>query len=104
MKAVSRVLAVSTLTLALTFTSGVAFAQDRPSDQHAQQHHAYVKHEEWKKGAHIRNEDWNRGEQVDWHAHHLRQPPKGYEWREIDGNYVLANPGGVIFSVVIARH
>jgi len=104
MKAVSRVLAVSVLTLGLTLTSGAAFAQDHPNDHQEQQHQQYVKHSEWKKGAHIKDEDWNRGEQVDWHAHHLRQPPKGYEWREIDGNYVLANSGGSIFSVVVARH
>ncbi len=97
MKKLSRILAVSSL--ALTLSGGVAFAQD----QHPQEHQRYVRHNEWKKGAHIRDEDWRRGEQVDWHAHHLRQPPRGYEWREIDGNYVLANPSGVIFSVVVAR-
>lgn len=105
MKALSRVLAVSTLTFALT--GGVAFAQDHPQDHpddhHAQEHHNYVKHDEWKKGAHIRNEDWGRGEQVDWHAHHLRRPPNGDEWRLIDGNYVMANSSGVIFSVVVAH-
>ncbi len=97
MKKLSRILAVSSL--ALTLSGGVAFAQD----QHAQEHQRYVRHDEWKKGAHIRDEDWRRGEQVDWRAHHLRHPPSGYEWREVDGNYVLANPSGVIFSVVVAR-
>lgn len=61
-------------------------------------HHAYVRHQDWKKGYHIKTDDCGRGERVDdWHAHHLRKPPSGYEWREIDGNYVLANPDGVIF-------
>ena len=101
MKVLSRILAVSTL--AVTLTGGVILAQDRPNDQHAQQHQKYMRHNEWKKGAHIKTEDWGRGEQIDWHAHHLRQPPKGYEWREVDGNYVCANSGGVIFSVVIAH-
>lgn len=100
MKALSRILAVSALTLALTLSGGVTFAQNHSNDQ---QHQRYVKHSEWKKGAHIKPEDWSRGEQVDWHAHHLRQPPKGYEWREIDGNFVLANSSGVIFSVVVAH-
>lgn len=111
MRTVTQVFAVSALTLALTFTGGMAVAQEHHSDEQAQhndqqdqQHHTYVKHDEWKKGSHIRDEDWSRGEQVDWHAHHLRRPPSGYEWREIDGNYVLANHGGVIFSVTVAPH
>jgi Ni/Co efflux regulator RcnB len=108
MKGLPRTLAVSALTLALS--GGLAFAQEHQSDHHdsndhhAQQHQRYVKHKEWRKGVHIGSEDWRRGEQVDWHAHHLKRPPRGYEWREIDGNYVLANPSGVIFSVVVAVH
>jgi Ni/Co efflux regulator RcnB len=99
MKGLSRIVAVSSL--ALFLAGGTAIAQDHPNDDHAQ-HHAYVRHHEWKKGYHIKTEDWSRGERVDdWHAHHLRKPPSGYEWREIDGNYVLANPDGVIFSVTV---
>jgi len=90
-----RVLAVSTL--ALTLSGPIVIAQEHP------EHQQYVKHAEWKKGTHIGHDDWARGEQVDWHAHHLRRPPSGYEWRLIDGNYVLANNDGVIFSVVIAH-
>jgi|SRR5580698_6477560 Ni/Co efflux regulator RcnB len=94
-----RALAVSAL--ALTLTGGVAIAQDHPDqDQHHQQ---YVKHDEWKKGAKIGHDDWGRGEQVDWHAHHLRKPPAGYEWRQVDGNFVLANNDGLIFSVVVSH-
>jgi Ni/Co efflux regulator RcnB len=97
MNAFCRVFAVSAL--ALTLTGSVAIAQDHPDDHHQQ----YVKHEEWKKGAKIRQEDWSRGEQVDWHAHHLRKPPAGYEWRQVDGNYVMANSDGVIFSVTVGH-
>jgi Ni/Co efflux regulator RcnB len=100
MNKLCRVFAVSTLVL--TFTGAVAVAQDHHDDQN--HHQQYVKHEEWHKGAKIRHEDWSRGEQVsDWHAHHLRRPPAGYEWRQVDGNYVLANNDGVIFSVVIGH-
>jgi Ni/Co efflux regulator RcnB len=98
MNAFCRVFAVSTL--ALTLTGGVAIAQDHPDDQHHQQ---YVKHQEWHKGAKINHDDRARGEQVDWHAHHLRKPPAGYDWRLVDGNYVLAKDDGTIFTVVIAR-
>jgi len=84
-------------TLALTLTTGLAFAQDHPDNQ------KYVHHPEWKKGRHIEQANWGRGERVDWHAHHLKQPPTGYEWRQIDGNFVLATSDGVISTVVVAR-
>lgn len=71
------------------------------ADEHNNQQ--YVHHEEWKKGAKIRDEDWKRGAQVDYKAQHLRAPPRGYEWREVDGNYVLAAvTTGVIASVIAA--
>ena len=91
-----RNLAISVL--ALTLAGGVSFAQDHP-DQHSQ----YVHHPEWKKGYHMQSNDWARGGQVDWKAQHLHKPPADYEWRLIDGNYVCANTGGVVFSVAVAR-
>jgi len=92
--------ALSALTLAAVFSTGAAVAQDH--DDHRDPH-AYVKHDEWHKGATIRKEDWSRGAQVDWHAHHLQSPPRGYEWREVDGNYVLAAAAtGIIAATVLA--
>jgi Ni/Co efflux regulator RcnB len=86
------------LTIAAIGVTGPAFAEDRDHDNHH-----YVKHDEWKKGATMRKEDWGRGEQVDYHQSHLRSPPHGYEWRMVDGNYVLAAVAtGVIASVVAA--
>jgi Ni/Co efflux regulator RcnB len=71
------------------------------ADEH--DNHHYVHHDEWKKGAKIHDEDWKRGEQVDYRQQHLRAPPHGYEWRLVDGNYVLAAVAtGVIASVVAA--
>jgi Ni/Co efflux regulator RcnB len=71
------------------------------ADEH--DHHQYVRHEEWKKGAKIRDEDWQRGEHIDYRERHLHAPPHGYEWRQVDGNYVLAAVAtGVIASVVAA--
>jgi Ni/Co efflux regulator RcnB len=76
------------LALAILSTSllgGVAFAQDQHDN------HSYVQHKEWKRGAPIKHEDWDRGDKVDYHQNHLNTPPRGYEWRMVDGNYVLAN-------------
>jgi Ni/Co efflux regulator RcnB len=89
--------ALSTLTIAAVLSTGAAFAQ------HPDDHGGYVKHPEWHKGARINHDDWNRGAQVDWHAHHLQAPPRGYEWRQVDGNYVLAAAAtGLIAATIIA--
>jgi Ni/Co efflux regulator RcnB len=132
----SKVVALSTM--AMTLTSGISFAQDRPDDrnrpnnsqggdpshnrdqprgsgnrdqprdggnrdQHRDGGHPYVHHQEWRNGYHMRDDDWRRGSRVDYRQNHLRRPPSGYEWREVDGNYVLGGIAtGVIASVIIA--
>ncbi|OQP71751.1 hypothetical protein IA54_001165 [Xanthomonas phaseoli pv. syngonii LMG 9055] len=47
----------------------------------------------------------HRGSRVaDYHKHHLKQPPRGHEWRQVDNTYVLiAVATGLITSVVAAR-
>jgi Ni/Co efflux regulator RcnB len=73
--------------LATSLTGGVAVAQE----QDHRDNHTYVQHKEWRKGATIQRSDWDRGDQVDYHQYHLSAPPRGYEWRMVDGNYVLVN-------------
>jgi len=86
--------ALALSTLAVTLSAGFAVAED---------HGHYVRHDEWKKGAHIKQEDWARGEQVDYRHYHLQEPPRGYEWRQVDGNYVLAAAAtGVIATAIVA--
>jgi Ni/Co efflux regulator RcnB len=102
---------LSTLTVAAVLSTGVAFAQhpDDHSDHHddrnnqSDRHDGYVRHDEWHKGARINHDDWNRGAQVDWRAHHLQAPRRGYEWRQVDGNYVLAAAAtGIIAATILA--
>jgi Ni/Co efflux regulator RcnB len=104
MKTLLRTAVVSTL--ALTIAAVPVIAQDHHDDQHRhdqRDNHHYVHHNDWRKGGRIDHGDWDRGEQVDWHSRHLRRPPRGYEWREVDGNYVLAAVAtGIIASVIIA--
>lgn len=62
-------------------------------------------HPDWRQGGRIARDDWRRGMHVDYRAHHLRRPPRGYEWREVDGNYVLAAAAtGLIASIILANH
>jgi Ni/Co efflux regulator RcnB len=84
--------------LAIALAGMPAMAQDH------QDNHTYKQHTEWKAGAKIQQNDWDRGDKVDYRQNHLRQPPEGHEWRQIDGNYVMTNHDGVIVSVRRAPH
>jgi Ni/Co efflux regulator RcnB len=85
----------------------MAFAQDNHQDARGattHDNHAYVQHSEWKKGAKMKQEDWGRGEQVDYRASHLQAPPRGYEWRQVDGNNVLASISAGSIRLVVRAH
>jgi len=59
-------------------------------------------HEGWRRGQAIRHEDWDRGRRVDYREYQLREPPRGYEWREVNGAFVLgAIATGVIASILL---
>jgi Ni/Co efflux regulator RcnB len=107
MRMIYRILAVTTLSASLL--GPVSFAQEHPDehhdayDHHDDHHDAYVRHDEWKKGYHMKSEDWNRARPIDYRQYHLSPPPHGYEWRSVDGNYVLAAVAtGVIASAIVA--
>jgi pentapeptide MXKDX repeat protein len=62
-------------------------------------------HADWHNGGHIQKSDWGRGQKIDYRQHHLKAPPHGYEWRQVDNNYVLAAAAtGLIASVILASH
>ena len=98
-------------TIALTSVSA-AFAQPGRQDDHRdnnrghdQGHGGYVRHNDWRRGHRLSRDDWSRGQHIDYRQHHLRAPPRGYEWREVDGNYVLAAAAtGLIASVIANGH
>ena len=62
-------------------------------------------HRDWHKGDRFDRNDWNRYDRVDYRRYHLRTPPRGYEWRRVDNNYVLAAAAtGLIASIIAASH
>lgn len=103
MKKLHTVLALAVLSTSLM--GGVAFAQDQDHhDNNTAEHrdnHTYVEHKDWKRGSRIQHEDWDRGDKVDYRQEHLSAPPRGYEWRMVDGNYVLANSSTFTIRTVI---
>lgn len=77
----------------------------RDNNPHDNGRHDNGLHRGWHKGGRIAQEDWRRGQRIDYRVYHLRQPPRGYEWREVDGNYVMAAiAGGIIASLIIGSH
>lgn len=100
------------------FAGSAAFAQPDSHDDHNNDHPAMTmkgpamsgpamhgpSHADWRKGGHIEKNDWNRGQKIDYRSHHLGRPQRGYEWRQVDGNFVLAAAAtGLIASVIAAN-
>jgi Ni/Co efflux regulator RcnB len=84
-----------------------ASAQPRRDDHHGPSMMMRAPdHHDWRRGGHIARNDWNRGQRVtDWRNRHLQAPPRGYEWRRVDNNYVLAAvTTGLIASIILANH
>jgi len=99
-----RLLATSFTLVLIIGNAGMAIAQ--PHDDHGPQEEHHDDHapppHHWTKGQRIERSDWDRGQHIDYREHHLRAPPRGYEWRQVDGQYVLAAiAGGVIASVIL---
>ena len=59
----------------------------------------------WHRGDRLPNEYWGRRHEVaDWHAHHLAEPPRGYHWVQVDGDYVLAAVAtGIILDTLLTQ-
>lgn len=112
--------AVAISTMALMLSAG-AVAQDhhdnqRPQDHQDYQHQQdrndhrddhgndhYVHHSDWRRGHRMPPQDWDRGERIDYRQYRLPPPRRGYEWRRVDGNYVMAAVAtGLIASVIVA--
>ena len=82
-----------------------AMMMDRHDNDRRDDRHDNGRHNGWYKGGHIDRRDWDRGTRVnDWRRYHLSQPPRGYEWRRVDNNYVLAAAAtGLIAGLLLAN-
>jgi Ni/Co efflux regulator RcnB len=60
---------------------------------------------EWRRGAHIPREYMGRQYWVqDWRAHRLSAPPRGYQWVQVGGDYVLvALATGIIAQLLLSQ-
>ncbi len=65
-------------------------------------HNGWRDRSDWRRGGYVSYNDWHRGYVVDYRSHHLRAPPRGYEWRRVNNNYVLAAVAtGLIASIIL---
>jgi Ni/Co efflux regulator RcnB len=96
---------LAALAATVAMSAPMAYAQpDRYRDHdHGGDRGDFHRHDEWRKGYHMHHEDWSRGRPIDWREHRLHRPPHGYEWREVDGNYVMAAVATGIIASVIAN-
>ena len=62
-------------------------------------------HAEWKRGGRVPQEYRGRNYVVDdWRNQRLQQPPRGYQWVGVGGDFVLAAIAtGVIAQIITAR-
>jgi Ni/Co efflux regulator RcnB len=103
-------LLTSAIALSLLASAGAAAAQPRHDDRKdhhydRNDHHDNRGHR-WSKGQRLDRTYYNdRSHYVDYRAHHLRAPPRGYQWVRADNDYALvALTSGLIASIVAANN
>lgn len=75
-------------------------SEERHDDQ--RRYRSVEEHEGWHRGGEMRHDEWEHGRRFDYREYGLRQPPYGYEWREVGGAFVLgAIATGVIADILL---
>jgi len=82
------------------------YANDRNAENG--RHHGWTRdrgdHHRWGRGQRMGYNDWSNARRIDYRRYNLRQPPRGYEWRQLDDRYVLAAlANGLIISVILSN-
>lgn len=73
-------------------------------DQRVDNRHDNRQAHRWTRGQRLPNTYYTRSHYVDYRKHHLRQPPRGYQWVQVDNNYAMvALASGLISQIIAAR-
>lgn len=57
----------------------------------------------WSRGERMGYNDWRGARTIDYRHYHLRQPPRGYEWRQRNDQFILvAVATGLIASIILS--
>ncbi|HWI78185.1 MAG TPA: RcnB family protein [Ramlibacter sp.] len=72
-------------------------------DNRADHYYYGARGPEWRRGGHIPAQYRSRQYVVnDWRGHHLNAPPRGYQWVQVGGDYVLvAIATGIIAQLLL---
>lgn len=94
-----------TAAIALSLLGGTAaVAQPYHHDDHRMARHDDRGHH-WGRGQRLPAQYRTRTHYVDYRRHHLRHPPRGYQWVQVDNNYALvALTTGLISSIIAANN
>ena len=73
--------------------------------ERADRHYYGARGPEWRRGGHIPPQYRSRQYVVeDWRGHRLHQPPHGYQWVQVGGDYVLvAIATGIIAQLLLTQ-
>jgi Ni/Co efflux regulator RcnB len=79
------------------------YGNDRYDRHDNGQHRGQYK--KWARGQRLPSEYRTRGHYVDYRRHHLRAPPRGYQWVQVNNDYMMvALATGLIASIIIANN
>lgn len=113
-------LLTAAMAVSVLATSGVAMAQpyDHRSDRierradkldrRADQLHRKAERQErreyrrWARGERLPSNYRTRSYYVDYRRHHLRQPPRGYQWVHVNNQYLLVAIASGLISQIVA--
>ena len=99
----TRALVVAAAAAALFLNAGIALADQAGDHQRGGWGQDQGAGHHWQSGERMGQNDWNGAQPVDYRAHHLRHPARGYEWRQSNGQYVLAAvASGLVASAILS--
>lgn len=76
---------------ALSASSAAAETRaERRADNRAERRFERRAAKRWRKGQRLDRNRFSHARRIDYRTYRLRAPPRGYEWREVDGDFVLA--------------
>ena len=100
--AITLVASTATAALAQNHGRGNGHGQQSNNGQHRGWGQDRGNGHRWARGERMGYNDWNGASRVDYRRYHLRQPPRGYEWRQQNGQFILgAVATGLIASIIL---
>ena len=101
-----KTLMAAALSLSMLGGATAAMADPRHDDHRGPppRHDDRGGHHNWHKGERLSQAYRSRDHYVDYRSHHLRKPPRGYQWVQVDNNYALiALTSGLISQIIASR-